>query len=1207
MKKNRESDVGGCVAGIIRKMFLMMRLTFLVWILAFSSVYGTVRSQVRISLSLKNATLQQVFEEIAKNTGYNFVYSRNIIEKAGRVTLDLKNEEIEKVLTACLKGTGLWYRLEDQLVLISPKFEQQGASQKHVEIRGVVCDKEGRVLVGATILLKGTTFGVSTNKDGKFILSLPERENMILVFSFVGMKSQEVAYTGQSEFSIRMEEDNKIIDEIVVTGYQNIRKSEMVGSTNTIKREDLFFDGTNSVEQMLQGKLPGTLVMNANGLVGSRQRVRVRGTSTLLSNPEPVWVVDGIIQDDPLPFKARELGSIGDDNFEMIKSFVGNGIGWLNPNDIEDITVLKDASATVLYGVKAANGVIVITTKRGKTGSMAVNYSGGVAITEKLNYGRMNLMNSKERIDVSREIYERRLLGLAPTESIGYENVLQRYLNKQIGYDEFNAEVKKLETVNTNWIDILYRAPLSHNHSLSFSGGGEKITYYASVHFNQNYGTAKGNNKKQYGGSLSLDAKISRKLHVGIKLDGGFSSTDGFFSSIDPYAYALKTSRAIPCFDENGKRTFYGYRKNQYAYKYNILNELDETGNINDQHSTNAQLKLDYTIIPGLRFESNVGMNITNTAGKSYASEYSHYIAEIRGYEFGEYGVGTAKYAESQLPHGGELNSSDIQNRSFTWRNSLDYNRVFGKHRLSLLLGQECRSVGYQGMSSTDYGYFPDRGKNLTLPPATITTYGTVSPNPLYSQSKIKTKVTDQTANYLSLYGSASYSFDERYILTGSLRSDASNRFGQDKRHRFLPLWSVGGRWNVHNEPWMQRQSVISELALRASYGWQGNVVENFGPELIAQIPDIPIHTNTAEYMLKIKSLGYADLRWEKTKTVNLGADFGLFKNRITVSLEYYQKNTEDMIVYKEVPEEYGITSMPVNGGNMLNQGIELALSGTIIRSKDFVWSFSLNSSKNRNKVDSDISKDWDWRSAVSGELNKRGYPVSSFWVFEFKGLDPNDGSPLFEFPTKEENPEAQFDATVYMKHAGRLEPDFSGGLSTVFRYKSFMLAGSFNLGLGGKKFLYAMFHSPWELPSAYDNLPKELVNRWRKPGDEKITRIPAIPSRLYSYDSGDDKAKRIKLPLPGYQQDEYVYELYNYSDERVTNASFFRCNNLSLSYQFTGDLLKSLCLQNLSLSLAVGNPFIIVSKDYKGVDPEVATGNQPIPRTWSIGLNISF
>ena len=1178
-------------------LFLCMRMIAVLLLVGSLHLSAATFSQTKVSLTMKNAALEEIFQRLETITNYTFLYKLDLLKGCDRVDVDVQEKDFQAFLTSVLKPLGLSFRIDDRVVVITRDDEKKAPEE--MVIKGKVIMKDSTTVPGATVRLKGASIGVITNMDGEFSLTIPKQENPVLIFSFVGLKTKEIKYEGK-DLLIVMEEELKEMDEVVVTGYQRIRKSDMVGSSNSIKREDLFFDGTNSLEQMLQGKLPGMLVMNTSGLVGKRQKVRVRGTSTLLGNQEPVWVVDGIIQEDPLPFKTRDLdalGNISQDNFDMVKDFVGNAISWLNPNDIENITVLKDASATVMYGVKAANGVIVITTKRGKAGRMSVNYSGNFTLTPRLTYEKMNLMNSKERVEVSREIYERGLTSnQRPLESIGYEGVLKRYLAKEITYDEFDKEVKRLETINTDWFDILFRNTFSMNHSISLSGGSDKITYYGSVNANIVRGNSIGNESKTYSASVGIDTRFDENITLSLRLNGSTAETKGYYQ-VDPYGYAHTTSRVIPCFAEDGSRFFY---QQSDGYKYNILNEIDKTGNKNTNRNMSLGLTFRWDIFKGLQFESTFGLNTSNVVGESFADEQSNHISKIRGYEFGTQRPADLLYQKSQLPHGGELNTTEDRNLNYTWRNMLSYNIVLAeKHRLSLMVGQECRSNKYDGISSTVYGYFPERGKAVSLPPKMIKdSEGKDIANDIFD--RYATTVTDRKANYIGYFTSFSYGFNERYVLTASFRSDASNRFGQDTRNRFLPVWSVGGRWNVHYEPWMQKQRVISDLNFRVTYGWQGNVAENYGPDLIARMgsgSETIDQGRTGEYMLFIQSLPYGNLRWEKTKTINLGTDFGLFQNKIVWTIEYYYKRTEDMIVEKNVPYAYGVASMPINGGNMTNRGLEISAGFTPVRLDNFTWNVSVNTSKNFNKVESKMNENKNWRAATSGTLNKEGYAVSSFWAFDFIGLNPENGSAEFNIPTAEENANVNIDATEYMKYMGTMEPDFSGGLSMSFRYKTLSLSTSFNLNIGGKKFLYPVFADDIvsSTPSAYINLPQEMTKRWRKPGDEKLTDIPSLPSASF---------KRYDLPGGG---GEYSSQMYNYSDVRVVNASFLRCNSLALSYTLPEKFVRKMFLKNLSFSASVSNPFMIVSKDFKGMDPEVATGSQPISRTWSLGVNISL
>ena len=692
------------------KFFLRMKIFTVLFLVGAVHLSANTFSQSKVSLKMKETTMMDVLSQLEKITGYTFLYRQDLLEGSKKIDVNFKEQEFRQILENLLQPYQLSFSIDDQVVVIKEQKNEEKQKEK-ITITGKVFMKDGSAVPGATIILKGTSMGVITNADGEFSITIPYMESPILVCSFLGLKSQEIKYNGEP-MMVLMKEDITIIDEVIVTGYQKIRKSDMVGSTNTVKREDLFFDGHNSIEQMLQGKLPGMLVMNTSGVVGKRQKVRVRGTSTLLGNQEPVWVVDGIIQEDPLPFKTRELdalGNISSDNFDMVKDFVGNAISWLNPNDIEDITVLKDASATVMYGVKAANGVIIITTKRGKAGQMAVNYSGGISLTPRFSYKNMNLMNSKERVDVSREIYQRGLISNnRPLEHIGYEGALQRYLDKQITYDEFDKEVKQLEKNNTDWFKILFRNAVSTNHSLSISGGTDKMSYYGSINATFTNGASKGNDATKYDASISFDTKLSKRVTLGMKVNGAIEETNGYYQ-VDPYNYATTINRSIPCYQEDGSLFYYQRADDANRKLYNIIHEMNYTGNSNTSRMLGVNMNFRWEILEGLHFESVFGYNTTSTVGESYADEKSYYITLMRGYEFGGYKPADLEYRISQLPHGGELNTTEDRNTNYTWRNSLSYTTLLNdSHRLSFLLGSECRSNKYDGYAPTVYGYFPE-------------------------------------------------------------------------------------------------------------------------------------------------------------------------------------------------------------------------------------------------------------------------------------------------------------------------------------------------------------------------------------------------------------------------------------------------------------------------------------------------------------------
>ena len=1139
----------------------------------------------KISIDVRNELVRPVLEQLQRDADVTFVYDEEVISKDLRVTLKFTNVSLSQVLNELCKQISLRYEVKKNLILLlALESKREAKTGEYIRVVGLVANEDDNPIPGATVVLKGSTLGTATNLDGRYTLVLPKTSNIVLTFSFIGMETKEVKYTGQDTINVKLKEDVKQMDEVVVTGYQTIKKRSMAGSVSSVKAEDLLLNGGQTLEQALQGKIPGMMVMNRSGLTGTRQRVRVRGTSTLLGNAEPVWVVDGIIQEDPLPFSSNDFNNLNQDNMDMIRNFVGGAISWLNPNDIENITVLKDAVSTAIYGVKAANGVIVITTKKGQAGRMAVSYSGNFSVTPKMSYNKLELMNSQQRVEVSREAYERGLvLDNAGNYNIGYTALALAYKKQEISLAEFTREAKQLEKNNTDYFDILFRNAFSHNHTVSISGGSNSSTYHASIGINKTNNTAKGNDQLQYTASIAAGTTLWEQLNLNFSLGASYAETNAFVGS-DPFEYASKTNRAIKCFNEDGSLYFYIHATD--GFLYNIVNELEQSGNKNALTSFNSNLSLRWSIFDFLNYTCSLGFNVSNSTGNSWFTEQSYYIAKIRGYNYEEYSMGNSKYDDSPLPHGGELNSTQSKKVNWVVRNQLDFTKVYNDvHSVSTSVGQEIRSSKQEGFDKKEYGYLHERGKIFVNVPITI---GNNSANTLVRNAP---KVRDSEENYMSFYGTLSYMFDNRYAFNASVRMDASNRFGQDKSTRYLPVWSVGARWNLGSEHFLENQNLLSDMVFRLSYGWQGNVVTSVSPDLIAKIEV----ADQGGYTLKIENLPAPDLKWEKVQNLNFGIDFSLFSNKIHGTFEYYWKKTKDMIVNREVPFENGVDTRPINGGKMTNQGWDLGVNFVPVRTKDLSVAVGLTTGKVYNKVKSTIGPTGAWTEAASGNLSQKGYPVSSFWGFRFTGLDPEHGGPMFDL-TGSELEKAASDATLYMDYAGKMEPDFTAGLSLSIHYKTLTLSSSFYLSTGNQQFLAPLMTSTFDgIPSEYENMSTEWLKRWRKPGDEKTTNVPSLPDKVTS-------AMKVDICGTSYSP----YELYTYSTARVVDAWFLKCSDISLSYTVPANKLPNI-FQNLSFNCSISNPFEIVSKDFLGRNPEVALGSQPLSRTVSFGLSVSF
>ncbi|RYG19924.1 MAG: SusC/RagA family TonB-linked outer membrane protein [Chitinophagaceae bacterium] len=1192
----------------------IMKLTTLFLLCGFLQLSASSFSQT-VSLKVSNAPLLSVLTKVKEQTGYEISGSVSLLERAKKVTVSAQNEPLQQFLDRVFAEQPLTYTIANNVIVIKPKNnaarknDSQTAQQQTFKVKGKVVNAEARGIAGVSVYINRLNKFALTNDYGEFEIQ-NVRSIDSLVFSHMSYKRLVLRAKPEMGTIVLSESESNLQEVVVSTGYQEIKKYQMVGSTAGMEGKDLPVTGNTTLEQMIQGKLPGVEVVNTTGQVGARQTVRVRGTSTLLGSQEPVWVVDGIIQEDPLPFEANALNRYDKDpaNSDALKNFVGSSISWLNPYDIENITVLKDAASTAIYGVKAANGVIVITTKRGKSGATRINYNANMSISNKLSYDNMNLMNSQERVDVSREIYEKGLVSSHALDEVGYSGLLKQYLNKQIDYNAFNQGAKQLEVNNTDWLDLLFQNPINQNHSISLSGGSGTNSFYGSLGYNSLKGQATGNEQKSYLGNINFTSNVTSKLAIVMRLSANNTKTSGF-AKVDPYNYATTSSRVIPAFNNDGSDAYYRYSN---GYRYNIFNELENSGNTNDKTAINVALSLRYQLPKNFRLESIFGGSFTNTYAEAYSGEETNYMSEFRGYEYGTQNPTSNLYKLSRVPHGGELATNDSRNINYTWRNNLSYLKTFSeKHQIAAMAGVELRSNIYTGATKTVYGYIPSRGKIIVNPPATIlqTAGGANIGNGVY-ETNFKNSIIDRTSNYVSYYMTGAYTYADKYTFSMSVRGDASNRFGQDTRSRFRPIWAIGGRWNVASEEWFERSEWMNNLSIRASYGKQGNVAENYGPNLIANIPagSAAINSLTGEPVLNIKTLPYSDLRMEKTSTINLGLDLSLFSNRVTATVDYYQKHSKDLIVMADVAFENGVLQMPMNYGTMDNYGLDAALNIALIRKKDLTWNFGVNVTRNWNKVQTQLLANPTWANAAAGNYYKEGYAVSSFWVFDYKGLDPTTGHPIFNIPTTAQNVNAKTDASAYMVYGGKLNADFTSGLNTTLRYKEFSFSTSMYLSLGGKKIMAPLYANTMinTTPNEYNNLSKDLVNRWRNPGDETRTNIPSLPSR---------SVVMINLPTGtvadsysgGQSGSESPYSLYNFSTLRVVNASFLRINDVRLLYTLPDMWSKKIASKHTQIGYTLTNPLIIASKDFKGVDPEVASGRQPIASTHSLSISVTF
>lgn len=933
--------------------------------------------------------------------------------------------------------------------------------------------------------------------------------------------------------------------------------------------------------------------------------------------------MDGIILDDPVDVNYQDLN--GDDAAYL----VGNAIAGINPSDIETLTVLKDASATALYGTKAANGVIVVTTKRGEAGPAKVRYDGSFTVNERPSYARMNLMNASERMTLSQEMLDDHFRYSSIPDDIGYEALYLKYMQHGVSYDEFAAEANKMASRNTDWYDILYRDAFSHRHTASMSGGSETTRYYASLGYTNQPSTGINSSSERYTASMKLSSWVTKRLHLVMNLSGYLSNSEGYSSiaGVNPNTYARTTARTIPCYNDDGSLFFYrngsfsqistsdGNKVSTYP-KYNILNELEQTGQRGQISNINAQFNAEYEILKGLKYEFVGSIVSTNTKQFDYAMEESNYVTKMRGwntgfeYLTGDY-TGEKWYQDSVIPLGGAFKASYTTRTTYTLRNSLRYNtKINDKHIISLMANSEIRSIPTKGSSWLNYGWQPDRGLHF----ASITTsgYQTAAANGRFTPS-----LKDSEAHYVSWLGSASYSYKDIWTANANVRMDGSNLFGSNPKYRFLPVWSVAGKYTLSNEEYLKGNDVLSYLAVRASYGVQGNVDSSTSPSLVIQIGATNTTTNLNEST--IEYLPNADLRWEKTQSYNIGLDFALWGDLVSATIDAYKKHGTDMIATAQVASASGRTSLKINSGVIDNKGVEVGLNFHPLHAKDWDLYFTVNYSYNKNtliKANSDVIE--SNASKVSGSALMEGKTLGTIYSYNFAGLDHQTGYALFydkdgktSYTSESVDDEGNtvqteiknfslYEDEIELVESGVTTSPHYGGLNFTLRYKNWRLTPNFTYSWGAVGRLPGIYSNSSYAYNASSNMITDFIDRWRNPGDELKTNIPV----LYNYEVYYDLPSR---PYLSKRSEIEGINMYDYSTARLAKTNVLRLNSLSLNYMLDKKALSIIGIESASVGVQATNLFFITDKKWGGMDPESGYAAVPQPRTFTMNISLTF
>jgi TonB-linked SusC/RagA family outer membrane protein len=1208
-------------------------MLFVVFMLILSTVNATAPAQVRLNMDVKDVTLQEVFQQITKLTGYEFVYSSNELRGTERVSLKVENMELSDVLTACLQKTHLWFLVEEEIIVISPKLNNPTRQQPQItpSLAGKVIDTDGKPLPGATVQVKGTTIGTITDVDGRFRVTIPSEGAQELLVTFVGMKRRTLQLTdrpGTGEWLIVMEEDFLHLDDVIVTGFRNIPKHELTGSVKRLEAEEIMQGAKFSIDQMLAGQVAGMSVIMTSGEPSSTPKIRIRGTSSILGNKSPLWVVDNIVMLDPTTVQSLEQIDNIDLNGDDASYLIGNAIAGINPQDIESINVLKDAAATSLYGIQAANGVIVITTKKGHVGKAEIRYAANVTLSRRESYAQRYLMNASERIQLSQEIMENAIpYGRFPV-GIGYEGLYMQYQNKEITHDEFMANLDKMAKRNTDWYDILFRNPVSHNHTVSISGGNEQTRYYASLGYYDSQGTAITSESRRYNATMNLDSWLRSNLNMSLKLSGNTTRNNGFYGT-NPSEWARTTSRTIPLYNEDGSLHYYTTNHasttidpGKEALTINYLNELQETGQEANITNISASLILRWNLTSDLRYEVVAGFSESRNTVQQWASDHSFSVATIRGYNFGAREPFSEDEVASALPYGGTFSSSERREADYNLRNELTYVKSFNEDHVFSVIGRShINSVVARGYSSRAYGWRGDRGQ-LISPQVTSGNYTKLV-------NLLSPIIVDNEKNTVSWSGSASYSYKDKIILNGDIRADGSNQFGDNPKYRFLPVWQLSGKYTLSNESFLKDNGTVTYLALRGSYGLQGNIDKHTSPDLVAQLK--AYNANKHFDMSAIYMLPNPDLRWEKTESYTVGLDFALWRGRVSGAIETYKKYGTDMILNSQLPQYNGLEFTKINGGNMTNTGIDVDIVGYPIRAKDWEMGIGIVAGHNKNVITkaNSLVDGSNQRNKNANQVNGNaiivGQAYGTIWSFRFAGLDHDTGLPLIyengqksayltpggivsdaSDTTARQVPNyTVYDDAVDIVSSGTPTPTLTGGLNVSFRYKNLRVRAGFTYSIGGVGRLPALYNG--EYSHVFDpiyNVSKEVANRWKKPGDEVFTTVPAL------YDPVLFQALPVRAISTGgkIRTTSAGTSLYDRSDVMIASTDNLRMNSLSVNYLLPESFLSRFGIRSMDISFQTTNLFLVADKAWRGRDPEQSSSaNVRPPATFTLGLQTSF
>lgn len=1017
-----------------------------------------------------------------------------------------------------------------------------GETKPGIVMYGKVLDTSGNPVVGATLVVGNFLCGVTDN-EGRYRLEvdfvsekMAIKENYKVIISFITKLTLKVPLkSGEHNFVLK--DNENYLDEVVVTGYQNISKERATGSFTIVKPEQL------------KVNLEPNVLTRLEGVVAGYSNSHIRGISTLRGDSQPLIVVDGLPYDGSL--------------------------SYINPATISNITVLKDAAAASIYGARAANGIIVITTKQGSSdGRVRISYDGSMRITPEPDISSLNLMNTKELIDLQEYGIQFNNMKFESLQKRRYYSPVSYALLKHkaglITQSELNSTLDLYRgRDNRRQIeDFFLRKGIMYDNNLSLSGGTRKNKYFININYKNNKGNLKNTENSSIGFSLRDNIQFLPWMSADIILATNYDTYDSD-DEMNKFNYFVKSAPSYTMFEIDGelqniysRKSFYelerlksiGLNDESYNPKTNLGKET-----YNSKSSYNRlNLGLKFNLLKGLDLDLLYSLEKSNTKGSQFKAKDSYYVRNMVN-NAAVYNADSGEITYN-VPEGDQLGQKRTDFSSYTMRAQLSFNREFGKHFIVALAGAERRqikststSIYYMGYDKNSLAYKPVEPKTLSQIRGTEAIDGYFSWS--YSNNN---RVSETEDRFVSFYGNASYSYDKRYGVTGSIRVDQSNLFGVAIRNQYRPLWSVGASWSVTEEKFMKSVSWVDYLKLRATYGIGGNVPKDAGPYLTLYAPEYSYLTD--DFESAVMNPPNPSLRWEKTATTNLGVDFSFFQGKIGGSFEVYKKKTDDLLAMREADPTLGWEELLLNYGSMKNHGIELSLDSRQ-RFGGLVWIPRFTFAYNKNKV-LDVRNQPNTIFGYTAYLvNSTGYPLSSLFSVRGAGLNPENGEPLYINHKGEKVNELNDVKDVVF--SGTKIPKYTASFSNSLRYKNFDLSFMF-VFYGGH--VVRGPRAPYLSSPSGNNISREALNVWRAPGDENMPNVaPAYTGETIA------------------QAKTHQWEV---SDEGILKADYIKLRNVSLSYTIDKSILKSAPIENVRLTLQVRNPWKWV-KNNRNIDPE--------------------